>query len=255
MFTGILGSLEGVAVVLGPIIGGAIASHIGWRWCFWVNLPIGGVLFIVLVFLFKPPQTPGQQAPLKDRIKGVDFIGGTGLVGSITCLLLALEWGSTLYNWSDARLIGLLVVFGVSFISVAVHQHWLKEKATFPTRLLRNRSFASSLWYGFALSSAQMVVLYYVSHVPAAASVFLALARSNVVAADSSVVPGHPGRFCPRVGCPTAADGSRPNLLRRVCGDWGVHCWIPSAIHDRWNNICFHWSRHALHLPARYREC
>ncbi|KAF4911231.1 Efflux pump apf11 [Colletotrichum fructicola] len=162
MFTGILGSLEGVAVVLGPIIGGAIASHTGWRWCFWVNLPIGGVLFIVLVVLFKPPQTPGQQAPLKDRMKGVDFIGGTGLVGSITCLLLALEWGSTLYNWSDARLIGLLVVFGVSFISVAVHQHWLKEKATFPTRLLRNRSFASSLWYGFALSSAQMVVLYYI---------------------------------------------------------------------------------------------
>ncbi|KAF9873684.1 major facilitator superfamily transporter [Colletotrichum karsti] len=161
MFTGILGSLEGVAVVLGPIIGGAIASHIGWRWCFWINLPIGGVLFIVLLFLFKPPKVPGQSTPLKGRIMQIDFIGGTGLVGSITCLLLALEWGSTMYDWSDARLIGLLVVFGVSFVSVALHQHWLKEKATFPTRLLKNRSFTSCLWYGFTLSSAQMVVLYY----------------------------------------------------------------------------------------------
>ncbi|KZL82744.1 major facilitator superfamily transporter [Colletotrichum incanum] len=161
IFTGVLGSLEGVAVVLGPIVGGAITSHIGWRWCFWINLPIGGALFTVLLLLFKPPRAPGQRAPLKDRIKQVDFIGGMGLVGSITCLLLALEWGSTQYSWSDARLVGLLVVFGVSFVSVAVHQHWLKEKATFPTRLLKNKSFASCLWYGFTLSSAQMVVLYY----------------------------------------------------------------------------------------------
>ncbi|KAK2062053.1 MFS general substrate transporter [Colletotrichum caudatum] len=162
MFTGILGSLEGVAIVLGPIIGGAITSHIGWRWCFWINMPIGGALFIGLLFLFHPPQAPGQRAPLKDRIKQVDFIGGTALMGSITCLLLALEWGSTQSSWSDARIIVLLVVFGVSFVSVAAHQQWLKERATFPTRLLKNKSFASSLWYGFTLSSAQMVVLYYV---------------------------------------------------------------------------------------------
>ncbi|KAF6836424.1 major facilitator superfamily transporter [Colletotrichum plurivorum] len=161
MFTGILGSLEGVAIVIGPIIGGAIASHIGWRWCFWINLPIGGALLLVLLIFFRPPQKPVERASLRDRIKQIDFVGGTGLVGSITCLLLALEWGSTLYTWNDARMIGLLVVFGVSFVSVAAHQHWLKERATFPTRLLANRSFASCLWYGFTLSSAQMVVLYY----------------------------------------------------------------------------------------------
>ncbi|KAL0935880.1 major facilitator superfamily transporter [Colletotrichum truncatum] len=161
MFTGILGSLEGVAVVLGPIIGGAIASHIGWRWCFWINLPIGGMLFIVLVLFFRPPNTLGEKESLKDRVKQIDFVGGAGLIGSITCLLLALEWSSTESNWGDKRLIILLVVFGVSFISVGIHQHWLKEKATFPTRLLRNRSFASCLWYGFSLSSAQMVILYY----------------------------------------------------------------------------------------------
>ncbi|KAK1590722.1 major facilitator superfamily domain-containing protein [Colletotrichum navitas] len=159
---GIVGSLECFGIVLGPILGGAIASHIGWRWCFWINLPIGGVVFIILFFFFKPPpQALGQKAPLKDRIKQVDVIGGAGLVGSIACLLLAIQWVPSQYNWNSPRIIGLLVVFGVSFVSVGVYQHYLKEKATFPTRLLRNRSFASCLWYGFTLSSAQMIVLYY----------------------------------------------------------------------------------------------
>ncbi|KAK2006389.1 hypothetical protein LZ32DRAFT_544030, partial [Colletotrichum eremochloae] len=91
----------------------------------------------------------------------IDLIGGVGLVGSIACLLIALQWVPSQYNWNSPRIIALLVVFGVSFILLGVHQHRLKEKATFPTRLLRNRSFACCLWYGFTLSSAQMIILYY----------------------------------------------------------------------------------------------
>ncbi|OLN88004.1 putative HC-toxin efflux carrier TOXA 1 [Colletotrichum chlorophyti] len=161
VYTGLLGSLEGVAIVLGPIIGGAIASHIGWRWCFWMNLPIGFLLFGTLVFLFKPPKTQRHKTSTKEKLKNIDFIGGIGIVGSIVCLILALEWGSTRYAWHDMKIVALMVVFGVSLVSIAIHQHWMKERATFPTRLLRSRSFASCLWYGFTLAAAQMVALYY----------------------------------------------------------------------------------------------
>ncbi|TDZ20818.1 Efflux pump apf11 [Colletotrichum orbiculare MAFF 240422] len=161
LFTSILGSLEGVAVALGPIVGGSIASRIGWRWCFYISLPVCGALFLVLAFLFHPPKSGGPTMHMGAKIKQLDFIGGVGLVGSITCLLLALEWGSTRYAWKDAKMVGLLVAFGVSFVAVAAYQHWLGEKATFPTRLLKNRSFTACLWYGFSISSAQMVVLYY----------------------------------------------------------------------------------------------
>ncbi|TDZ39280.1 Efflux pump apf11 [Colletotrichum spinosum] len=163
LFTSILGYLEGVAVALGPIVGGSIASRIGWRWCFYISLPVCGALFLVLAFLFHPPKSGGPTMHVGAKIKQLDFIGGVGLVGSITCLLLALEWGSTRYAWKDAKMVGLLVAFGVSFVAVAAYQHWLGEKATFPTRLLKNRSFTACLWYGFSISSAQMVVLYYVS--------------------------------------------------------------------------------------------
>ncbi|TDZ72017.1 Efflux pump apf11 [Colletotrichum trifolii] len=125
LFTSILGSLQGVAVALGPIVGGSIASRIGWRWCFYISLPVCGALFLVLAFLFHPPKSGGPTMHMGAKIKQLDFIGGAGLVGSITCLLLALKWGSTRYAWNDAR------------------------------------SFTACLWYGFSISSAQMVVLYY----------------------------------------------------------------------------------------------
>ena len=65
--------------------------------------------------------------------------------------------------WSNGRIIGLLVAFGVSLCAVGAHQHWKGEAAIFPTRLLRNRTFAAFLFSGFFSASAQFVVLYYVS--------------------------------------------------------------------------------------------
>ncbi|KAF4976733.1 hypothetical protein FZEAL_6648 [Fusarium zealandicum] len=167
MYTGILGSLEGVGIVIGPIIGGHIASSIGWRWCFWINLPIGAVLCAILVFFFHPPKRTADEQQKQDqktwrqRILELDLEGGLAITGSLTCLLLALEWGGTTYPWGDGRIIALFVIFGVSLICVGVHQRWKGEAATFPTRLLKNRTFAMYLILGFCFAGAQFTVLYY----------------------------------------------------------------------------------------------
>ncbi|RGP68521.1 major facilitator superfamily transporter [Fusarium sporotrichioides] len=167
IYTGILGSLEGVGIVIGPIIGGQIASSIGWRWCFWINLPIGAVLCAILVFFFHPPkQTPEQKQQQAgktwlQKLLQLDVEGGLAITGSLTCLLLALEWGGASYPWGDGRIIALLVIFGVSFICVGIHQHWKGEAATFPTRLLKNRTFSMFLICGFCFAGAQFTILYY----------------------------------------------------------------------------------------------
>ncbi|KAF5710312.1 major facilitator superfamily transporter [Fusarium globosum] len=167
VYTAVLGSLEGVGVIIGPIIGGQIASSIGWRWCFWINLPIGAVLCAILVFCFHPPKrTPEQKQEQigktwTQKLVQLDLEGGLAIAGSITCLLIALEWGGSSYPWSDARIIVLFVVFGVSLICVAVHQQWKGEAATFPTRLLKNRTFSMFLLCGLCFGGAQFTVLYY----------------------------------------------------------------------------------------------
>ncbi|KID93467.1 aps11-like protein, partial [Metarhizium majus ARSEF 297] len=160
-FTGIIGCIEGVAVVVGPVIGGAIADRIGWRWCFWINLPAGAALVLGLIFVFHPPKNESPRKTAAQNLRQVDFVGGLAIAGCITCLLLALEWGGTTYNWGNARIIGLLVAFGVSLVGIGVHQRLQGESATFPTRLLRNRSFVASLLSGFCMGSAQYTVLYY----------------------------------------------------------------------------------------------
>ncbi|KAG4271865.1 major facilitator superfamily transporter [Fusarium proliferatum] len=135
VYTAVLGSLEGVGVIIGPIIGGQIASSIGWRWCFWINLPIGAVLCAILVFCFHPPKrTPEQKQEQAGKTwtqkpAQLDLEGGLAIAGSITCLLIALEWGG--------------------------------EAATFPTRLLKSRTFSMFLLCGLCFGGAQFAVLYY----------------------------------------------------------------------------------------------
>ncbi|POR32430.1 Major facilitator superfamily transporter [Tolypocladium paradoxum] len=166
IYMGVIGSLEGVSLVTGPVIGGAIVDRIGWRWAFWINLPIGAALGAALVLLFHPPRsasntTAQQSKTILYRLKQIDVLGGMAIAGSLTCLFLALEWGGSDYAWSSGRIIALLVVFGVSFTLVGVHQYWRGDEATFPVRLLKNTSFVGWLVGGFCFSSAQYVVLFY----------------------------------------------------------------------------------------------
>src|SRR6266581_929265 len=56
----IYGALSGLAVLLGPVLGGFIVTHFGWRWIFYVNLPIG-LVTLVLAFLFVPDLRPGRR--------------------------------------------------------------------------------------------------------------------------------------------------------------------------------------------------
>jgi MFS family permease len=157
--------LEGVGIIIGPIIGGAIASNIGWRWCFWINLPVGAVLSVVILFLLRTPAKSGQGSPKPwtRRVLQADIEGGLTIAGSLTCLLLALQWGGTAYPWSDGRIIALFVVFGVSLICVGFYERRKGEGATFPTRLFKNRTLMMCVLAGFCLAGSQFVVLYYVS--------------------------------------------------------------------------------------------
>src|SRR5438132_1832498 len=73
----IYGALSGLAVLLGPVLGGFIVTHFGWRWIFYVNLPVG-LITLVLAFLFVPDLRPGRR----HRLDWVGVVLATlGLVG------------------------------------------------------------------------------------------------------------------------------------------------------------------------------
>lgn len=75
-----------------------MSQGVTWRWCFYINLPIGGLALIVIAIFFPEPTRKIDAAKgLKDKIMSFDPMGTAILIPDVICLLLALQWGGTTY--------------------------------------------------------------------------------------------------------------------------------------------------------------
>ncbi|KAK8101427.1 permease of the major facilitator superfamily [Apiospora kogelbergensis] len=145
LYIGIVVSSMGFSTCAGPVIGGAITEHIGWRkmvlldWC---SCPLDHLLLRGRLRI--PVNQASRDLPIRDKIRQIDLLGLVIFLGAICCLLLALTWGGQAYRWSDGRIISLFVVFGVLMIGL---MFWLVrqgEQALIPLRVLKNRSIYMS---------------------------------------------------------------------------------------------------------------
>nr|A0A4P8DK16.1 RecName: Full=MFS-type transporter dmxR4; AltName: Full=Dimeric xanthone biosynthesis cluster protein R4 [Cryptosporiopsis sp. 8999]QCL09095.1 DmxR4 [Cryptosporiopsis sp. 8999] len=129
---GLFGAVFGITSISGPLIGGGFTTNVTWRWCFYINLPIGGVALIAIALWMEVPNKPTANLPLAEKIRGLDLLGTAVFIPCIICLLLALQWGGTTYAWSSGRIIALLVVFSVTFVVYAALQAFRPKTSTIP---------------------------------------------------------------------------------------------------------------------------
>ena len=99
--TGLMGAVFGISIIMGPLIGGALTSNTTWRWCFYINLPIGGVLMVVRAFTIKVPNSKSVDMAWKEKLWQLDPLGAICLVPGVICLVLAIQWGGQQYAVSD----------------------------------------------------------------------------------------------------------------------------------------------------------
>ncbi|MFC8532188.1 MDR family MFS transporter [Nocardia sp. NPDC057227] len=167
-YQGALGAVFGVTTVIGPTLGGFFTDSVGWRWCFYVNVPLA--ILMIAVAARSIPKVRAAVRPV------VDY-AGIGLVAvGVSALILGLEWGGQEYPWGSWQIIGLFVL-AVLLLAGFVGVELRAAEPMLPMALFRSRVFTVcsvlSFIVGFAMLGAMTYLpayLQYVDGVSATAS-------------------------------------------------------------------------------------
>ncbi|KAL6232449.1 hypothetical protein BDW75DRAFT_247182 [Aspergillus navahoensis] len=151
-----------VSTILGPVIGGAFTSGVSWRWCFWINLPVGGLIIgLLLLFLRIPKHIKSIPATWREIILALDIPGFCLLLVSLVCLTLALQWGGQTKPWNHGSVIATLVLWIVLTIAFFVTE-WLQgPRAMAPFSILKQRLTWSNALFCLVSYAALYQVMFY----------------------------------------------------------------------------------------------
>ncbi|KAL8283887.1 hypothetical protein RQP46_005319 [Phenoliferia psychrophenolica] len=147
--------LEDRPKLFGPLIGGAFTDNVSWRWCFYINLPVGAVTLASVSFLLKSSPPLGAD-PEKQNVRGwleqtrrMDWIGGMLVLSAVTMLDLALNWGGVTKPWDDAAVITTFVLCGVCTVALVLWQRYLREEALVPYAIFKSVSVYAIIIFCF----------------------------------------------------------------------------------------------------------
>ncbi|CAN5831084.1 MDR family MFS transporter [soil metagenome] len=150
---GMLGAMFGIASVVGPILGGWLADGPGWRWVFYINLPVGVIAIAVLLI--------GLPYIRPHGVASIDWWGAALIVIGIVPLLLAFTWAGTEYAWSSPLIIGLLALAFGGILGFIFTETRAKDPII-PLGLFRDRIFSISIMSSSILGAAMFGAILYI---------------------------------------------------------------------------------------------
>ncbi|MCQ6561029.1 MDR family MFS transporter [Paenibacillus mendelii] len=132
---GLFGAVFGMSSIFGPLLGAYITDHIAWQWIFYINLPIGLLSLLMIMFFYKESLEHSKQR--------IDWWGAGSLVCAIVCFIFAMELGGKQYEWGSVQILSLFagfVLFTALFLFVEKHA----EEPIIEFSMFRRRLFATS---------------------------------------------------------------------------------------------------------------
>ncbi len=152
-WAGLMSGVFASASVIGPLIGGTLTDHAGWRWVFYVNLPLGSLALLVLFFGMPNIRPVG-------RVR-LDYRGVLLLVAAVVPMLLAFSWAGSRYDWLSPQIIAFLG-WAAAMVIVFTYAELRTEEPLLPMALFRGRIFAVSALVTLITGFAMMGSLFYI---------------------------------------------------------------------------------------------
>lgn len=152
-YMGPMGAVFGLSAVAGPLLGGWFTDSVGWRWAFWMNVPLALLaIFALATLLHLPKHTRSSVRP--------DVLGTALMAIWVTCLVLATAWGGSTYDWNSWQIIGLFAATAVFLVGFLFAEH-RAQSPIIPLHLFRNRNFNLTTAAGLAIGIAMFGTMAY----------------------------------------------------------------------------------------------
>ncbi|MGI5445248.1 MDR family MFS transporter [Streptomyces sp. CA-243310] len=144
-YQGMMAGVMALAMIGGPLVGGTITDHMGWRWSFYINLPLGAVALAMVTAVLHLPKKKAQGK--------IDYLGAALLTIAITSTVLVTTWGGTEYAWGSGEVIGLIIV-GIVSIAAFIYVETKAAEPVMPLHIFRSRNFTLMSVIGFLVGFA-----------------------------------------------------------------------------------------------------
>ncbi|KAK4465133.1 major facilitator superfamily transporter [Cladorrhinum samala] len=164
-FMGINIGLGQMGLALGPILGGVFTEYVNWRWCFYINLPVGApvALLLLLMKVPEPVVKPPVREVLATAAKSLDLPGFMLVAPGAVMLLLGLQFGGNEHPWDSSVVIGLLCGGGATLLLFLAWEHRQGDRAMMPFAMLRNRVIRSAAVAMFFCLGALVIADFYLA--------------------------------------------------------------------------------------------
>ncbi len=150
---GVYGAVVGGAVAVGPLVGGAITTGIGWRWIFFLNIPIGVVAVIITL-------TKVDNAKIQTG-RRIDWLGVVTFTSSLFLLVYALVQGND-KGWGSRYIISMLVVSGLLMVTFIVGE-WRQRDPMLDLTLFKRPAMVGVSLGSFTLSASIFAMFLYLT--------------------------------------------------------------------------------------------
>ncbi|MGP4049230.1 MDR family MFS transporter [Streptomyces sp. 2A115] len=139
-YQGMMAGVMALAMIGGPLVGGTITDNWGWRWSFYINLPLGVVALVAISAVLHLPKKRAQAR--------IDYLGAALLTVGITSIVLVTTWGGTEYAWGSVMIMELIGI-GVASLVGFVFVQTKAAAPVMPLHIFRSRNFTLMSIVGF----------------------------------------------------------------------------------------------------------